>query len=252
MQVERLRLDAGFETKEFYKWIMNNSLTAKEIALWHALMYIADEAGYPIWLSVALTRLEKLTGMKKDSIYTARDKLEQEGRIEILQGQGNQAAKYRIISFASVGLEDEPTPGEVETQKSIKQPPMDPVEEPPGKVSVFRRMQEIIPMPPSMDIHHIKGFIEEGMEEKLLCEAIDITLKAEKVRDKPPMDKWYYFKGIIRSWYNNSIMTYEEYQEHEKEREKRINSGGNRKNPRKHKQEQEHKESGIRDFRIPE
>lgn len=253
MQVERLKLDMEFEIMEFYKWTIKNSLTATEISLWHGLMYVANEAGYPIWLSIPLSRLEKITGMKKDAIYKAREGLENKGRIEILQGKGNQAAKYRIISFATEHTEDDRNSEIPEIDESIEQPPMDPIEETqeePIKTNIFRRTQDIIPMPPPIDIHHIKQLLDEGMEDELLCEAVNITLESEEVKNKPPMDKWKYFKGIIRNWYNNRIMTYEEYQKHEMQREAQIN-GGNRKNHRRVQPETEFKESGMREFRIP-
>lgn len=251
MQAERLRLDMTVQIKQFYKWIIDNSLTATEISLWHALMHIADEAGYPIWLSVAISRLESLTGMKKDAIYKARDGLENKARIEVKLGKGNQAANYRLIPFGEDGQELERIPAiedipEEEVEEPTEQPPVAPGGSP---INIFRRTQELIPMPPSMDIQHIKQFMEEGMEDQLLCEAVSITLENNNLRK--PMDRWKYFKGIIRTWYNNEIKTFEEYQRHETEREERINNGGNKQSNRTIRPEPEQKESGIREFRIP-
>jgi len=256
MQAERLILNIGIQVQQFYRWLTNNSLTATEISLYHALMYIANEAGYPIWLSVSISRLEKLTGMKKDAIYKAREGLERKGRIEILQGQGSQAARYRLIPFEEVEdyteIEDIPDIKEI-----VEEAPELPAEQPstdlPGPekpVNIFRRMQELIPMPPSMDIHHIKQFIEEGMEDQLLCKAVDITNQTEEIKNRPPTEKWRYFKGIVRNWYNNGIMTLEQYQIHEKAREERIRNGSSKQNNRPIQPEP--RESGMREFRIPE
>jgi|GEM_PF-3116315 len=254
MQAERLILNIGIQVQQFYRWLTNNSLTATEISLWHALMYIANEAGYPLWLSVSMSRLEKLTGMKKDAIYKAREGLVSKGRLEIMQGQGSQAAKYRIIPFEEDG---EPTkPVDIPTTKEMpKDQPEQSIdypltELPETKVNIFRRMQELIPMPPSMDIHHIKQFIEEGMEDQLLCEAVDITNQTEEIKNRPPTEKWRYFKGIVRNWYNNGIMTLEQYQIHEKAREERIRNGSSKQNNRPIQPEP--RESGMREFRIPE
>lgn len=197
MQAERLRLDMTFQIQQFYKWIINNSLTATEISLWHTLLYIANDAGYPIWLSIPLTRLEKLTGMKKDAIYKARESLKAKGRIEIQPGKGNQGAKYRIIPFAEDGANEEIEERlaiedivEDSSNEIIEQPPVDHVKKIENPLMIFRKTQTIIPMPPSMDIHHIKEYLDKGMEDKLLCEAVDITLRAKVVKEKPPMDKW--------------------------------------------------------------
>jgi len=256
MQAERLILNIGIQIQQFYKWLMDNSLTATEISLWHALMYVANEAGYPIWLSVSISRLEKLTGMKKDAIYKAREGLERKGRIEILQGQGSQAARYRLILFEEVEdhTEIEDTP---DIKETVEETPELPAEQPPTDlpgqekpVNIFRRIQELIPMPPSIDVEHIKQFMDEGMEDNLLCEAIDITHQTDELKDRPPMEKWRYFRGIVRNWYNNGIMTLEQYQIHERDRRERIKNGSNRQNNRP--AQQKPKGNGMRKFRIPE
>lgn len=253
MQAERLRLDMTAQIKQFYKWIIDNNLTATEISLWHALMHIADDAEFPIWLSVPISRLESLTGMKKDAIYKARDRLENKARIEVKLGKGNQAARYRLIPF---GEEDENIePDQIPAIEDIPEEIIEePTEQPPvvpgGRpLNIFRRTQELIPMPLSTDIHHIRQFLDEGMEDSLLCEAVDITLENKELRK--PMDRWKYFRGIIRNWYNNGIKTIEEYQKHEVEREERINNGVNKQSDRTIWSEPEQKDSGIREFRIP-
>lgn len=250
MHAERLPLDMTEQIQQFYKWIINNSLTATEISLWHALMHIANEAGYPTWLSVAVSRLETLTGMKKDALYKAREGLESKGRIEIRLGKGNQAANYRLIPFneeeEEVNIIEEIPAEEIAPEETTEQPPVD-LGTP---LNIFRRTQELIPFPPNTDIQHIKQFVEEGMEDQLLCEAIDITQRNKDLRK--PMDRWRYFKGIIRNWYNNGIKTLEEYQRHESEREELMNNGANKQSDRTVRPEPKEPEpNGMREFRIP-
>lgn len=252
MQVERLPLDMASQIQQFYNWLMENTLKATEISLWHSLMHIADKAGYPIWLSVAVTRLEKLTGMKKDAIYNAREKLQEEGLIEIQLGKGNQAAQYRLIPF-----EQQQEPEKIVFEELPVDDPVESEEEPPIKeeqpILFYRRSQEIIPMPPSKDTQWILQLIEEGMEDDLVCEGIDITLNNEELKEKNPMDRWKYFNGIIRTWFNNGISTLDQYKAHEKEREERLKNGGNKQGGRTIQPETrpEPKANGLREFRVP-
>lgn len=262
MQVERLPLDMASQIQQFYEWLMENKLKATEISLWHGLIHIADKAGYPVWLSVAVTTLEKITGMKKDAIYNARQGLEDSGLIEIRTGKGNQAAQYRLLPFGQAPLEyqdeiEEARQKEVKEEVPVEEPPAeDPpvIEEPPTEerapLSIFRKMQEIIPFPPSRDVQNIRGFMDEGMEDDLLCEAVDITMQEKKMQDKPPTDKWRYFNGIVRTWYNNGIKTLPQYKKHEKEREERINNGINKQGNRP-VQPRAEPQAGMREFRIP-
>lgn len=245
---ERLEFDTGTQIEQFYSWMERNKLSANEISLWYALLHIANETGKLVWLSVAITRLERLTGMKKDAIYKARDSLEEKGRIRLQEGKGSRAAQYSLVIFREwEDYEEYIEPEAIETETPEEIPGNEP------RIQIFRRVQELIPFPPSRDIEEIKTLLGEGVEDKLLCEAIDIALTAEQMEGKPPMEKWRYFRGILRTWQNNGIRTYEEYLEHERERRERMEIGGNRQSSRNEQPEvRQPTESGIRSFRIPE
>lgn len=254
---ERLEFDTGTQIEQFYNWMERNKLSANEISLWYALLHITNETGKLVWLSIAITRLEKLTGMKKDAIYKARDSLEEKGRIKYQEGKGSRAAQYSLTPFQEwKNYEEYMEPEEIEIETEIE-PPEEITEEIPGnepRVQIFRRMQELIPFPPSRDVEEIKTLLDEGVEDKLLCEAVDLVLTSDQMEGKPPMERWRYFKGILRSWRNNQIRTYEEYQEHEKQREEMIRNGGNRQSNRPIPDTEPGPEpnGGMREFRIPE
>lgn len=255
MQVERLPFDMETEVQQFYTWLADNKLTVGEISLWHALVLISTEAKYPIWLSVAVSRLEKFTGMKKDALYKAREGLEQKGIIQIQGGKGSQAAKYRLILFTEESEADEPetkpAPSGFEEKpiEEAPQPSAIPGEQP---VKIFRKIQTIIQMISSTDISVIKDYLEEGMEDELLIESINIAEK--ELFDKKPADKWRYAKGIMRNWYNNGIKTIEAYNKHERERKEILEDGATRKpdRPTGAETEPEQRQNGMREFRIPE
>ena len=87
------------EINSFYDWLETNTLTYSAISLWHALMHIANKAGWPEEFAVAISTLESKTGLKKDAIIRARNRLRQVGRINFRSRTGRQSAIYQVISF---------------------------------------------------------------------------------------------------------------------------------------------------------
>ena len=89
------------EINSFYDWLETNSISNSAIVLWHALMHINNRAGWIPEFAVAISTLEVKTGLKKDAILTARNRLQQMGRIKIKTRPGQQSALYSIIPFDS-------------------------------------------------------------------------------------------------------------------------------------------------------
>ena len=87
------------EINAFYDWLETNSLPNSAIALWHALMHVANKAGWPEEFAVAISTLESKTGLKKDAVIRARNRLQQAGRIKFRSRSGQQSAIYSIIPF---------------------------------------------------------------------------------------------------------------------------------------------------------
>jgi len=87
------------EINSFYDWLETNTLTYSAISLWHALVHIANKAGWPEEFAVAISTLESKTGLKKDAIIRARNRLRQVGRINFRSRTGRQSAIYQVISF---------------------------------------------------------------------------------------------------------------------------------------------------------
>jgi hypothetical protein len=85
----------------FYDWLETNSIPDSCIVLWHALMHICNKAGWVTEFAVAISTLESKTGMKKDAIIRARQRLKQEGRIGFKSRSGQQSAVYHMIPFES-------------------------------------------------------------------------------------------------------------------------------------------------------
>ncbi|MDF2578376.1 MAG: hypothetical protein K0S74_1860 [Chlamydiales bacterium] len=87
------------EINFFYDWLETNTISDSAIALWHALMHINNKAGWIPEFSVAISTLEAKTGLKKDAILRARNRLQQMERIGFRSRAGQQSAIYTIYSF---------------------------------------------------------------------------------------------------------------------------------------------------------
>ena len=87
------------EIKAFYDRLELSPQPNTVIALWHALMSIANKAGWPDTFTVAQSVLGLRSGLNASALKRARNKLATDGFIEWKQRGGNQSAQYRIFSL---------------------------------------------------------------------------------------------------------------------------------------------------------
>ena len=87
------------ELKAFYDRLELNQLPSSAIALWHALMSIANKTGWQQEFTVAVSVLVLKSGLNAQAIKRARNRLEQEGYITWKSRGGNQSAIYRLNSL---------------------------------------------------------------------------------------------------------------------------------------------------------
>lgn len=85
------------EIKLFYEWLETHPLSAQAIAVWHALMYIANRSGWQEDLKVPLSLLELRSGVPLLSIYRVRKQLEDAGRVVVSNPGGRSSGIYRIV-----------------------------------------------------------------------------------------------------------------------------------------------------------
>ena len=86
------------EIKAFYDRLELNPLPSPAIALWHALMSIANKTGWQQEFTVAVSVLVLKSGLNAQAIKRARNRLEQDGYITWRSRGGNQAAVYHLNS----------------------------------------------------------------------------------------------------------------------------------------------------------
>lgn len=87
------------EMKAFYDRLELNPLPSPAIALWHALMSIANKTGWQQEFTVAVSVLVLKSGLNAQAIKRARNRLEQDGFITWRSRGGNQSAIYHMNSL---------------------------------------------------------------------------------------------------------------------------------------------------------
>jgi DnaD/phage-associated family protein len=150
------------EINSFYDWLETNPLASSCIVLWYALMHIANKAGWPDTFAVAISVLEVKTGLKKDTIYDARNKLQQVRRIEWNSRRGNQSAVYKIIPFNSAS--EKPT--QIPTQSPTQIPTQSPMQSSTiNKLNETKQNNDVDDTPQTPFEVVVKIFRESGMGE---------------------------------------------------------------------------------------
>jgi len=169
------------EINAFYDWLETNTLADSAINLWHALMHVANKAGWPEEFAVALSTLQSKTGLKKDAVITARNRLQTVGRITFRSRSGQQSAVYHMVPLINcVGLTDTnpdtnpvtnsaQTPTQTPTltptltppinklnrnetkQKNINNPPLFPPEVSGGEREILNKLKDITGYPFNYD-----------------------------------------------------------------------------------------------------
>lgn len=92
------------EIKAFYDWIEINPLPSPAIALWHALLHIANKTGWKQVFTVSVSVLEIKTGLNAKAIERARNRLAQDGLIRWQRRKGNQSAEYSLFSLCDKNI----------------------------------------------------------------------------------------------------------------------------------------------------
>ena len=90
------------EIRLFYEWLETHKLSPHTISLWHALLYTASRAGWPKELCIPIAILMHRTQMGKSSVYRARERLMECGRVEVECRGSSLSAVYHLNSLEEV------------------------------------------------------------------------------------------------------------------------------------------------------
>lgn len=87
------------QINSFYESLETKPLKPPAIALWHALMNIANKSGWPAALTVSIKALSMKTGMNEKAVERARNTLAQTGYVHWKPRGGSASAAYIITNL---------------------------------------------------------------------------------------------------------------------------------------------------------
>lgn len=120
------------ELKAFYDRLELNPQPNTVIALWHALMSIANKAGWPDTFTVASSVLGLRSGLNASALKRARNKLATDGFIDWKPRGGNQSAQYHIKSLVVQNRHENEPQNEPQSEPQCE-PQSEPQSEPINK-----------------------------------------------------------------------------------------------------------------------
>ena len=85
----------------FYEWLERNSLSARAIVLWHALMYLWNKSYWIVPFTPAITSIIARTSMSKSSILKAREELKNAGLISVGRRKTFDTSEYKLVPFSA-------------------------------------------------------------------------------------------------------------------------------------------------------
>lgn len=100
-----MRINYIQQIRAFYDSLLTKSLSAGQIALWHALMHVNNKCTWIEWFTVSNGVLESLTGLSRGGIEKARNTLKQLGYIDF-KSNGKKATSYKITVLSSNSIQE--------------------------------------------------------------------------------------------------------------------------------------------------
>lgn len=155
------------ELKAFYDRLELNPQPNTVIALWHALMSIANKAGWPDTFTVASSVLGLRSGLNASALKRARNKLATDGFIDWKPRGGNQSAQYHIKSLVVQNRHEFEPQYEPQSEPQCE-PQSEPQSEPINKHKLKPKQKPKQNNPPiSPAVHFDNAELENAFQEFL-------------------------------------------------------------------------------------
>ena len=195
-------MDFNFETEitKFYDWLENRTdITPFAIALWFALMESWKSENYPDEVVVNPSTFKSKTRLDSAALKVAADILADSGRIRYARDKGKRTFRCKIIPFVSDSAEQQSYGYDSHSRESNAESVVE-----SHYKRIFRKL------PTEDECENIEKFINMGVQESLICGALDITKAKER-------KTWAYTKGIIRNWIESGIFSLDDLEKNKEE-----------------------------------
>lgn len=173
------------EIKAFYDRLELNPQPNTVIALWHALMSIANKAGWPDTFTVASSVLGLRSGLNASALKRARNKLATDGFIEWKARGGNLSAQYKIKSLVVQNYYKNEPQSEPQSEPQ-NEPQCEPQSEPINKQR-HKQKHNTPPISPWSSLRNLPQPIQSGVLAILL-------------KQNTAMRYWLVYRKMIWYW----------------------------------------------------
>lgn len=211
------------ELNAFRDWLLINELTTGEIALWYTLMSINNMAGWKEWFTAPNSTLQLLTGLSKQGLDNARNKLVQKKLIEYKKGTRNSAGLYKMNSLVNFidqkfdQTDDQHLTNSLTNSVPGSRPYLNiNINETKTSSSgssnaregeLFRLFEEnFLITPNDIQMRKLFNYLDDGLEIELIEKAIEITRTNGKSIN--------YFWGVLNKLLEQGIKTLDAYEYH--------------------------------------
>lgn len=206
------------EIKAFYDLLETNPLPSPAIAVWHALMHIANKTGWQQEFAVAVSVLEVKTGLNAKAIERARNKLAQDGLIIWKSRKGNRSAVYTMCTLC-----DKLTPENV--AQPVAQSVPQPVAQPVAQSVAINKQKQNKTVNTSSASHFSKPALEEVAA---YCRERGNGIDPQYFYDYQEARNWVLSNGKKMADWKATIRTWEQrdFKQSPKKQNKSAQTGG--------------------------
>jgi DnaD/phage-associated family protein len=203
----------------FYTLQMMNPLSSGQIALWHAIVRIANKSRWQEWFTVASITLVQLTGLSPEGVKKARNELKQRGLIDFKPDKG-RATRYKLVDISKSTpvstlvstpvstlvstpvstLVSTPVSTALNKQDIYDTTPLPPQGESPDGGGASRYIDEHIRGMTPGNWEELRSYLDDGLTMDLICHAVDEAAAQQK-------RNWAYVRGILNRYLTEGIKT---------------------------------------------
>ncbi|MEK4379289.1 MULTISPECIES: DnaD domain-containing protein [Bacillus] len=154
------------EMNGFMNWLETNPLSATTQALWFHLLHINNKAGWREWFTTSNTTLQAKIEISENTLIKHRKMLIDLKRIEY-KPQGRKAGQYRLISFETPVIKQEPSENPVPEPAPAKEEQQEVEKKVKGNVFAFFE-DEGFGLLSSFMAEKLNSLIDDYGEDKVL------------------------------------------------------------------------------------
>ena len=246
------------ELNGFREWLLSNELPANAVSLWYTLMSINNSARWKKRFNAPNAIVRQLSGLTKQGLLDARNKLKEQGLIDFEKGKRGQASVYEMISLArtdestlyqspdesayqsldqsqgeSIGLLADTSWGESlgEFRPVLKQKHKEKQE----RRKEDKRADSLVTIY-EQNIGKLGPIVKEELKQWVYLVGEPIVLEAMKQTTKYGGRTFSYLEKILQEWQEANLATLEAVQAYEKRKNVRKNNTVPFRKPQESKQ----------------